>query len=86
MFKYKMVPVPKNLASKPGQDLGKALTEYVEKKVNDMAQKGWEFYRSDSYTVEELPGCLAALSGQRGNVESYNLLTFRKSIADTETD
>lgn len=27
-------------------------------------------------------GCLAAVSGQRGNIESYNLLTFRKLITE----
>lgn len=77
---YKMIPVPRNIAVKSGKDLGESIAEYVEETVNKMAEEGWEFYRSDEYTVSELLGCLPSLFGQTGKVESYNVLSFRKEI------
>lgn len=78
MYEYKMIPVAKNLAAPQGKDLGQTLADYIEKEVNKMAEAGWEFYRADNYSVSELLGCLGTLLGQTGNVESYNLLVFRR--------
>ena len=79
-YEYKMVSVPKNIAVSSGKSLGITLAEHVQKEVNKMANEGWEFYRTDSYFVAELPGCLASLFGSSPNCETFNLLTFRKEI------
>ncbi len=84
MFEYKMISVPKNIAVNNGKDLGLALAEYVQNEVNKMSDDGWEFYRADSYSVSELPGCLSILCGQSPKSEIYNLLTFRKEKSEIQ--
>ena len=77
-YEYKVVPVPRNLATKQGKDLANTIAEYVENTINNMANDNWEFYRADEYTACEVLGCLAALTGQTGKSENYNLLVFRR--------
>jgi len=79
-YKYKIIPISGNLTIeiRRGKDLGVTLAQYIETKINEMAQKGWEFYRMDNYTAQELVGCLASIFGHKGGNVSYNLLVFRK--------
>jgi hypothetical protein len=79
MYEYKVIPVPQYLAIKSGQNLGDAIAEFVENKITEMAHNGWEYYRADQFTATERLGCILALLGQTGKIESYNLLTFRRA-------
>lgn len=76
---YKVVSVPKSIGVKKGNNLAKTIAEYIEKIINKMAEDGWEFYRADNYSVEEMSGCIGSLlMGRTGITDNYNLLVFRK--------
>ncbi|MBB5295969.1 1,4-dihydroxy-2-naphthoate octaprenyltransferase [Deinococcus metallilatus] len=53
----------------------------VQRAINDHAQSGWEFYRSDTYGVAVAPGCLGALFAAKHEYTQYGVLTFRRPSA-----
>lgn len=77
-YEYKMVPLSKYLSVREGKSLSEALATLVEEIVEEMSNKGWEYYRSDSYTMQENIGCLSELFGKKAEECTYNLLVFRK--------
>lgn len=81
-YKYTTVSVPCNLVCKNGLDLGETLAKYIKRIINEMAQKGWEYYRTDSYSMIEHPGCLGAIFGSKEKMGIYNVLIFRSKLND----
>ena len=77
-YKYKMVQVPPNIAVNAKAHKGTEAAAYLETIVNDMAGKGWEFFRIDSIGVNIQPGCFAALTGQKEVQATYYVITFRQ--------
>ena len=78
MFEYKMIQVPKDLSAGIGAVQQGAAQQYMQKLIDDAAAQGWEFYRIDSLTVTEKPGCLQALMGQKETFHSLNIVCFRR--------
>lgn len=77
-FEYKMIPVPRTMSVKSGEDMTKVIADFLTDLVNNMSKEGWEFYRTDSYSIAQLPGCLGSLCGQKAVYENYNVACFRK--------
>ena len=78
-YDYAFVPVSQWLTKKTDDtSMGQALANHIKDIVQKLSNEGWEYYRSDSYTVNEKPGCLAVLFGAKEQVANYNLLVFRK--------
>ena len=59
-------------------DKGTEIAAYLEKLIQEMAGKGWEFYRIDTVGVLVPPGCLAAFAGMRATMTYYNIVAFRR--------
>ncbi|EGB0933349.1 TPA: DUF4177 domain-containing protein [Escherichia coli] len=78
MFKYKMVQIPPNvIINSRKTDKDSAAAIYLEDVVNNMAGRGWEFYRIDSIGVAEAPGC----SGKKDiGPTVYYVITFRMPV------
>lgn len=76
VYKYKFIPVPRDFTSDIG--LGyKKVEDFMQKTVDEMVKQGWEFYRIDSLTVTERPGCLQGLFGAKETFHSINIICFR---------
>ena len=81
MFEYKMIQVPKDLSAEVGAVQQGAAQQYMHKLVDNAVGEGWEFYRIDSLTVTEKPGCLQALMGQKETFHNLNIVCFRREKA-----
>lgn len=79
-YEYTTVSVPCNLVCQHGLNLGETLAKYIENVINEMAQDGWEYYRTDSYSMIEAPSCLGALFGHKEKMGIYNVLVFRSEL------
>ena len=77
-YEYKMIQLPQSLVLQ--RDTGTEFAAYLQKLTNDMASKGWEFYRMDTVTVHTQPGCLAALTGAKQTTTQYNIATYRQPL------
>jgi len=82
MYQYKMVQVPPNIQVQAKEHRGNEAAVYLESVVNAEARNGWEFYRIDSIGVSVKPGCLAGLLGQKEQLITYYVVTFRKSAGE----
>lgn len=83
MYEYKLVPISQWLIKrKTRQSMEEALSEYVQEIINRECKEGWEFYRTDQYTMFERPGCLGELFGEKTKQVFYNLLCFRKKTQE----
>jgi len=76
---YKMVQIPPNVTVSMKNAKGNEAAAYLEKTVTDMTQQGWDFYRVDAIGVEQTPGCLGALLGQKAISSLYYVITFRRT-------
>ncbi|EAQ4447071.1 DUF4177 domain-containing protein [Salmonella enterica] len=74
MYEYKMVQIPPNLTGVKKSEKHTAAAYYLEDQANAMAALGWEFYRVDTFGVEEQPGC----SGKTQGIMNYYVITFRR--------
>jgi hypothetical protein len=84
MFKYKVVPIPRDMMVMKKffggkSDPGDTIAGYVEREIGNYASQGWEFYRMDAVNVTEKPGCLGALFGYKETPTAFNMMTFRRS-------
>lgn len=81
MYEYKVVSMPTQLKPKDNRTLDEELLFYLNETINNYAKEGWEFYKSDSFTVSEPAGCLAILAGRyQGQVLNHRVLVFRKEV------
>lgn len=78
MYEYKTVPVTQYLTCKKGLNLSQTLASYIQDIINEMSQEGWEYYRSDNFTICESPGCLDSLFGGKVRYGNFNILVFRR--------
>lgn len=53
--------------------------------INTHSVQGWEFYRMDSITYVESPGCLASLLGQKSVMGRIDVVIFRRVSYVTES-
>lgn len=81
MYTYKMVQVPPNIEVSQKNNHSGVAAHYLQSVVNEYAQQGWEFYRVDAIGVSVKPGCLAALFGQKNELNNYYVITFRRPNA-----
>ncbi len=79
-YEYTTVSVPCNLVCKHGLDMGETLAKYIENVINEMMEEGWEYYRTDNYSVIEAPSCLGSLFGHKEKLGIYNVLVFRNEL------
>jgi hypothetical protein len=79
MYKYKFISVPKNFVSNINSGYQK-VEDFMQKTVDDMVKQGWEFYRIDSVTVTEQPGCLQGLLGAKETFHDVNIICFRTVV------
>lgn len=77
MYTYKMVQIPRDLATKLGQG-GDLAANFLQGIVDEYAAQGWEFYRIDNLTITEHPGCLGMLLGKKEVFSSVGVICFRK--------
>jgi hypothetical protein len=79
---YKVLAMPRDLAVMKKlfqkNDPAALVADYVEKTISDAAAAGWEFYRIDSVSLTETPGCLGAIFGQKETYQNFNVLIFRR--------
>jgi uncharacterized Zn finger protein (UPF0148 family) len=78
-FEYRMVQIPPAVVVDKAK--GREAADYLERVVNDHAQKGWEFYRIDDFTILEKPGCLLALFNVPPTAHAYYVVTFRRAVS-----
>lgn len=57
------------------------VTDQFTKFVSDFAERGYEFYRTDSVPFELQPGCLASLAGAKTTYGYATIVTFRKKLS-----
>ena len=81
-YQYRMVQVPPNV-SVQGVEQGQEAAQYLQNLVNEQTRQGWEFYRVDQIGVENRPGCLLALLGQKATYTQYYVITFRSEGQST---
>lgn len=81
-FEYKMVQIPPNIEIR-GSGQGSEAADYLQRLVNSLATKGWEFQRVDTVGVRETPGCIAGLLGQTSTFANYYVVTFRRESRPT---
>ncbi len=80
MFEYKMVQVPRGVLVNIKDHKGNEAAAFLQTTVNNEAKNGWEFFRVDELSVATKVGCLASLLGNKGEINSYNVITFRRAI------
>lgn len=78
-YTYKMVQIPPNIEVNK-KEKHNAAAYYLQNVVNEYPEDGWEFLRVDEIGVQEKPGCLAALFGQKSFPVNYYVITFRKPV------
>ncbi|WP_018466927.1 DUF4177 domain-containing protein [Calidithermus timidus] len=78
-YEYKAVQLPKHI-SVNARNRDSAAAELIQGVINNFAAEGWEFYRIDTVTTVEPPGCLAALFGQKDTYTPLNVVIFRRSL------
>jgi hypothetical protein len=78
-FEYHMVQIPPTIVVDHARGNEAAL--YLQRVVNEQAQRGWEFYRVNAFTVKQRPGCLLGLfSGVETSNFIYHVVTFRRPV------
>jgi len=80
---YKMKQIPQNISIQEGDSMTDKVALYLEKIVNEYAEKGWEFFRVDEMGYRINPGCLGALFGQQPERVSFYVVTFRRDARST---
>ncbi len=82
---YKVMALPRHFTVNGGQPRGPGVPErvaaFVEEKMKKEAREGWEFYRIDSVHVVEPPSWFGRLTGQNETTTAFNLLIFRRPLA-----
>ncbi|MFI5274884.1 MAG: DUF4177 domain-containing protein [Ktedonobacterales bacterium] len=77
IYEYTMVQVPPRIQVRRDTGQGEAAV-YLQAIENQYAAQSWEFYRVDSLGVQQNPGCLGVLIGQRQVTTVYYVVTFRR--------
>lgn len=84
-WRYRMVQIPTHIGVNKHTSTRGSAAGYMEEVVEQYAEQGWEYYRSDEIGVQSNPGCLAALFGAQPRSTSYYVLTFRVAVATSSS-
>lgn len=82
MYEYKTISMPTYLGYKGRQTISDALATYIQETINNNCTDGWEYYSTDTYYIEEVPGCWGMLLGCKSKSGTYNVLVFRRNKTD----
>ncbi len=77
VWTYKCKPLAANWATGKQLDAA-AAANALEALINQGAGSGWEFYATEQFTVENQPGCLAALFGGKPTSMIQVVVIFRR--------
>lgn len=79
-WEYKIYPIPRDISipKRKGQTPEQAVAMAIQDMLNQEAASGWEYYRTETINVAEVPGCLASLLGQREVPRTFNFIVFRR--------
>lgn len=76
-MQYKCVPAPKEIEIGRGGDYDSAIRSFADL-INRETEGGWKFHSMENIVVNQKPGCLAGLLGQKETSVSFNMLVFSK--------
>jgi hypothetical protein len=79
-YTYKMIQIPPEIRIQAKNVKGQEAAIYLETIVAEQAKQGWEFYRVDAIGVEESPGCIGGLLGQKTSYYTYYVVSFRRTV------
>ena len=81
-FEYKVIPAPRrSVRVKGAKGVDGKFAATLEKMINELAAKGWQYLRAESLPTDERHGIT------RRKTESYqNVLIFRRLAEMTETE
>ncbi len=74
---YEYLVVPFQGVVKSGQS-SDVVSDQLQERINEYANKGWDFHSLGSVTLEIKPGCLSALFGVKSDYARHDQLVFRK--------
>jgi hypothetical protein len=74
---YKTVPGPQGIIIKAGGAVDFSLFEEL---INRHATDGWIFHSMENVFVNEAPGCLGAILGQKAKTTNYYMLIFERDV------
>lgn len=75
-MQYKVELLPKNTGG--GRDVAQQTVAFIEGRLNEWAQSGWELDQIGEIAVTENPGCMASLFGAKATTGIFNCLIFKK--------
>lgn len=81
-YEYKMVQISSGLIVSAKARNGNEAADYMQQVIDKEAVEDWEFYRVDSISVEEKPGCIASLIGLGSTFHNYHVISFRRLRKD----
>ena len=90
-YQYKAVPfrgvVDKTMPLSDRDDpYTNKIAAHLTKLINQNAQDGWEFYQINNVSTIVSAGCLAALVGVKSHEQRFDMLIFRKSIRNNNSN
>ncbi|MDD0851614.1 hypothetical protein HBN50_00850 [Halobacteriovorax sp. GB3] len=74
-YEYNMLQIPPSIEVAT-KDKGTEAATYLQEKVSEMSNLGWEFMRIDSFGVNVLGGCS---NGGKDTSHLYYVITFRRA-------
>jgi hypothetical protein len=75
---YKCLEVPATMGRSSGKNKSQQVAMALQELINKSCTDGWEYFRTDQYTIMEPAGCIAGLFGATATPVAYNVLVFRK--------
>jgi len=90
-YQYKTVPfrgvVDKTMPlSDRDNPYANKIATNLTKLINQNAQDGWEFYQINNVSTIVSAGCLATLVGVKSHEQRFDMLIFRKSIGNNNSN
>ncbi|MEO1697958.1 MAG: DUF4177 domain-containing protein [Planctomycetota bacterium] len=81
-YEYRTVPMAPTITAHSKKNDGVEAASYLQSVIAQNAVDGWEFYRVDTFSVQQPSGCLAVLAGRNaGEHTTYYVATFRRPAA-----
>lgn len=82
-YEYRTVPMAPAIGATSKKNEGIQAASYLQGIIDEYAVDEWEFYRVDTFVVEQPPGCLGILTGKTvGQRTSHYVATFRRVMRD----
>lgn len=78
-YEYRVVPFVGQLKrSVFSVENAQKVSEQLQSLIDQYAQQGWEFYRTDKIDIQIKPGCLASLLGAKATFITFDQVIFRR--------